>query len=594
MRRPGDRGRAGETRVTFWQIAQEEHRTILFAGLIGGAGALVKVTPALLVLALLQTVATFGGPAADGPRIALIVGALIAATIVGETLTRQASLVGHRGDARHAASLRQRQIGHLQRLPLDWLTRNGSGRVKKFVQDDVFRVHELIAHLAPDVTASIVAPLTGLTVLFVLDWRLGLIAFGPLTLAALLLPVVLRDRDARARDYSMKLAGLNAAVVELVRGIAPIKMFGGSGRGYRRFAEASQALVRSYQEWVRATSLGFATIGALTSPAFAVAAMALLGIAVAVLSDLDPILVIPAMMLAASLSTPVTGVVGMVQRFREANAAAYDLEEFFALPVTAEGARAFASREVATSVEDVVFRYSDGPTALDGVDVRLEPGTVTALVGPSGSGKSTLASLLPRLADPDSGRVVFDGIDVRDLTAQSLYSSVAFVFQQPYLFRMSIRDNIALTRPSASEVEVVDAARAAQIHERILRLPRGYDSVVGVDAALSGGEQQRLSIARAILIDAPLLVLDEATAYADPDSEAAVQRALSALSAGRTLLVIAHRLHTVSDVDQLVVLDEGRVAEQGTHAELCAADGLYARMWTTYERARSRMKAGSS
>ncbi|WP_347345372.1 ABC transporter ATP-binding protein [Microbacterium sp.] len=583
-----------EPRATFWQIAREEHRAIVFAGLIGAVGALVKVLPAVLVLALLTEIAGFADGGADAMPVVLILTALIAATVIGETLTRQASLVGHRADARHAASLRQRQISHLQRIPLDWLTRNGSGRVKKFVQDDVFRVHELIAHLAPDVTASVVAPIAGLSVLFALDWRLGLIALAPLAVSALLLPTVLRNRDARARDYSARLATLNAAVVELVRGIAPIKVFGGTGRGYRRFASASEALVHAYQEWVRATSLGFATIGALTSPAFAVASMALLGSTAVVVGDLDPMRILPAMMLAASLSTPITGVVGMVQRFREANAAARDLEGFFALPATAEGSRDLPPGSVTTAVERVVFRYPDGPTALDDVDLRLEPGTVTALVGPSGSGKSTLASLLPRLADPDSGRVAFDGIDARELRARSLYASVGFVFQQPYLFRMSVRDNIALTRPAAAEDEVHEAAMAAQIHERILRLPRGYDSVVGVDASLSGGEQQRLSIARAILTDAPLLVLDEATAYADPDSEAAVQRALSALSAGRTLLVIAHRLHTVAHADRLVVLDGGRIVEQGVHAELCESGGPYARMWSVYDRARSATKAGHS
>lgn len=219
------------------------------------------------------------------------------------------------------------------------------------------------------------------------------------------------------------------------------------------------------------------------------------------------------------------------------------------------------------------------------MSLRLTPGTVTALVGPSGSGKSTLASLVTRFHDVTGGRITIGGADVREIASERLYRHIGFVLQDVQRLRTSVRDNIRLARPDASEEEVREAARAAQIDRRIEALPRGYDSVVGEEAVLSGGEAQRVSIARALLADAPVLVLDEATAFADPESEAAIQDAIARLVRGRTVLVIAHRLPTIVEADQIAVLSEGRIVARGRHPELLAEDGLYARMWASHERA---------
>jgi ATP-binding cassette, subfamily B, bacterial len=233
--------------------------------------------------------------------------------------------------------------------------------------------------------------------------------------------------------------------------------------------------------------------------------------------------------------------------------------------------------------DDVSFTYDGKVAALDGVSFQAERGEIIGIVGPSGSGKSTLATLLPRFHDVTGGAVRIGGVDVRDIAPKRLYRLVGFVLQDVALVHGSVADNIRLGRPDASDDEIVTAARAARIHDRIAELPRGYDWVVGDDAAFSGGEAQRVAIARALLADAPLLVLDEATAFADPESEAAIQDALSELASGRTLLVIAHRLASIAGADAIVVLDDGAVVESGRHADLLAADGRYARMWRAHE-----------
>jgi ATP-binding cassette subfamily B protein len=233
-------------------------------------------------------------------------------------------------------------------------------------------------------------------------------------------------------------------------------------------------------------------------------------------------------------------------------------------------------------LRDVHFGYGPDREVLRGIDLVLEPGTVTAVVGPSGSGKSTLVRLLPRFFDPTRGTVALGGADLRDIAARDLYRMISFVFQDVRLLRASVADNIALAVPDAGSDDIVRAARRANVHDRILELPRGYDTVIGEEAGLSGGEAQRISIARALLADTPVLVLDEATAFADPQTELAVRRALTAPGGDRTVLVIAHRLETIADADTIVMLEDGAVAERGAPAELLARDGRFAAFWRTH------------
>jgi len=582
-------GAAGETQgeSSFWRLAAPVHRAVLLSGIVSGLGALVTVLPVIAAIELAKAVLPMlDGRSPDAALVWALVAGLVVSVAAASLLTNQGYAISHRADARFAEDLRQRQLSKLLALPLDWFGRTSSGRVKKAVQDDVAKVHQLIAHLVPDATSAVVVPVVSLAYLISVDWRLALIALVPLVCSIATFPVMMRDMTAQYERYNGALGAISGSSVEFVRGIAPIKVFAVEGRGHRRFLDQAHDFSRFYLAWVQATVHPSAIMLICSSPAFA-AAVAVLGAGLLVtFGGLPPIAMLPALLLSANIAGPVFRLAQMAQLLREANGAAAELEEFFALPVVPEPEHPDVPLDGGIGLDAVGFSYPGGATALDGVTATLEPGTVTALVGPSGSGKSTLASLLPRLLDPDTGAVRLGGIDVREVGARRLYSDVGFVFQRPYLLRLSIRDNIALARPDATMEEVVAAATAARIHDRILRLPGGYDAVVGEGARLSGGEQQRLSIARALLMDTPLLVLDEATAFADPDSEAEIQKALAALTAGRTVLVIAHRLHTIVGADRILVLDGGRLVEHGTHDALVAAGRLYARMWELYQSAR--------
>lgn len=577
-------------RASFWRLTAPIRGQLVLSGVLMTVGALSALLPVAAAMALIQAlVPALGGDLGATGDAWLLVVALVASLVVSQVMGMAGYVVSHFADVTLVEDIRQRQITHLLWLPLVWFSRNASGRIKKAVQDDLYKIHYLMAHAIPDFVNGVVRPLSSLVFLFVVDLRLGLIALIPLTLAAACLPLYLKDVTTQFTRYNAGLADLGAAVVEFVRGIAPIKVFELDDKGHRRFVERAEWHHRFYREWWEATKYGAALLHVFTSPVFAVLVAGAGATLLVVFDGLTPITLVPAVLLAGNIAAPLSLLIQMRRFMREANGAARDIEAFLSLPVPAAPDAKGSPSGHGVTIAQVDFAYEEegGRRALDGVTARLTPGTVTALVGASGSGKSTFAALVPRLIDPDHGTVTLGGIDTRWLPAEELYSAVGFVFQHPYLLRMSVRDNIAMARPRASDAEVVAAAITAQIHDRILELPDGYDTIVGEGARLSGGERQRLAIARAVLMDTPLLVLDEATAFADPDSEAAIQHALASLTRGRTLLVIAHRLHTVMHADRILVLDRGRVAESGTHDELIAVGGSYARMWEAYQAART-------
>ena len=501
-------------------------------------------------------------------------------------LSSAAMLWSHMIDADHQYTLRQLLAAKLTRVPLGWFTERSSGEVKKLLQNDVDALHYLVAHARLEFVGAITLPLASFGYLLTVDWRLALLLLVPLLVyAALMSRVMGPGYGAKLSEFEKWQTTVSETTIEFVDGIQVVRAFGQPRKGHHRYQEAIDGSARFFTSWVTPITRLEGAGSLLLTPVIVMllvlgAALGLTSIGAFPVADL-----IPFILLGLGIGGSVLTLGYGAQALRQASSASLRLWELSQTDELVDPPHGPTPASGLVRYDGVGFEYRAGHPVLQDVSFELRPGTITALVGPSGSGKSTLARLLPRFYDVTSGSITIDGHDVRSLPSSTLYRSVGFVLQDVQLIAGTVRENLLLARPDADDAALEEACRAAQIHDRILELPRGYASEIGGDARLSGGEAQRLSIARAILADAPILVLDEATAFADPESEAAIQDALAVLVADRTVLVIAHRLHTIADVDSVIVLDGGRVVEQGPPAELRESDGLFSRLWEANESA---------
>lgn len=542
--------------------------------------AMLAVTPAVILVEIARRLLG-GGDRPVWGLAWLAVGLLFARFV----LYAVAGLLSHLADADLAHLLRTRLTGQLGALPLSWFAGGVSGQVRAVVQDDVATLHHAVAHARADLAAAIAGPLVVVGYLLWVDWPLALVTIALVALAqAIRMRLAVRAGDQRARMAAAN-TEFTAAVLEGVRGIVELKAFAGDGPPARLRTAAADYVDADEQAqriFLRPRGIARATV----APSTVVFVVTGLGVALVGAGWSDPVDLVAFALLGVGLFEQLTPIY-LAQQLREsARDAAGRITTLLREPpqptVAPERARV-PGTPLTVELDDVHFTYPDGHAVLHGVSATLAPGTVTALVGPSGAGKSTLATLVARFADVTGGAIRLGGVDLRELDRDELYRHVAFLLQDSVLLTRSIRDNIALAAPTATDDAVHAAARAAAIDERLRALPRGYDSVVGADAHLSGGEAQRVAIARTLLADTPIVLLDEATAFADPDSEAAIADALAELAVGRTVLVIAHRLYTITAVDQILVLDEGRLVERGRHGDLLAAGGRYAALWAAQQ-----------
>jgi ATP-binding cassette subfamily B protein len=560
----------------------------LWAGrALGAAAGIVSIAP-YIALARLGDVLLRAALAGTPPDSAAVRGAItlvITGLSIQLLLTFTALLVTHLADLRLMRVLRESLIDRIARTRLSWFTSTSSGAVRKAVQDDTKTLHQLVAHAPVESAIAIVTPLALLVYAFTVDWRLGLLAFASVPIYLSVQAWTMRGMGEKTAEMDAKLARVSSTAVEFADGIAVIKAFGRSGQAHARYAEAARDFSCFYLGWVgpmlRASAISEALVSVPVLIVLNIGGGALLvGAGAVTAAD-----VVVTTLIALVLPNTVQIIGRTMWSYQLAGSSAKRLADLLDTPVLEEGATGAPDAAVHTPAavdvvfEDVAYSYTGGTNAVTDVSLTVPAGGVTALVGASGSGKSTLAVLAARFMDPDRGRVLVGGRDVRDIPADQLYRTVSFVLQNPQLLRMSLRDNIRLAQPRATDDQVWAAAQSACIADEIRALPDGLDTVWGEGARLSGGQEQRIAIARALVADAPVLVLDEATAATDPDSEAEIQRALSALVVGRTVLVIAHRVESVLGCDRLAVLRDGRVVsvlDDPDHEQIAAHMGTAA------------------
>ena len=510
----------------------------------------------------------------------------VALVILAFTSRSLAFYVSHMGAFRLEVILRTALTEHLARVPLGYVITKGSGAIKKLVQDDVKSLHAFVADSTPLMGQAYTIPVLALVALFAADWRLGFITLAVVPVGMIFIQLALRDYAEQREAYDRANERINGVIIEFVQGMQVVRTFDDGSSSFARFQRSLDDFSQTLRAWNQKTNLSGRLGTLLFEPLPTLMIVSTAGTWLMLQGSLTFPRLLVFLLLAPRLCGAFKPIFTLSHFINQANAGAMRIGAILAEPALPRPEQPQQPQNASIALKNVTFSYSDGRPALQEVSLTLPAGSVTALVGPSGAGKTTLARLIPRFWDVSAGAIEIGGVDVRQMTADTLMSWVSFVFQDTFLLYDTLRNNIQLGRPNATHEDVEMAARAAQAHEFILTLPNGYDTIVGERGArLSGGQRQRITLARAILQDNPIVVLDEATAFADPENEASIQQAIAALTQNKTLIVVAHRLATIVSADQIAVLDQGRLVELGKHDELLAANGVYARLWSRYQQA---------
>ena len=497
-----------------------------------------------------------------------------------------ALLCSHISAYNTVARIRMQLIRHLGTLPLGYHILHPSGKQRKIIEKNTDNLETLIAHNIPDYVQSLVLPIAFLVFMFRYDWRLSLICLVPILIGFILLFSMLKGESSGFIGQVQKSGeDISNAATEYVRGIAVVKTFGQTASSFRRYQRA----VKDYADFM--TKYAFSMENAFSLYTTIVNAVFLFlipgsivlynlggGAEKTIMTFAFFAVLIP---LVASI---LTKLMHSSSNLMLADASFTAIEEMLAEKPLAETKKLPVPQNGEICLNHVSFQYEVGVKALDDVSLTIRPGTVTALVGESGGGKSTVANLIARFWDVSEGSVTVGGVDVRELDYADWMKHISIVFQDTNLFKMSVAENVAMYKPGASREEIMEALRQARCEDILEKLPNGVDSVIGARGVyLSGGEMQRIALARAILKDAPIVLLDEATAFADAENEYLIQKALDVLLRGKTVLMIAHRLQTIVHADQIIVMQRGGIAEQGTHEDLMQRQGVYAKMYHEYE-----------
>ena len=479
--------------------------------------------------------------------------------------------------------LRLQAADRLMGAPLGEVDSRPIGAMKSTIVDRIEDIEPPLAHMIPELSSNILLPLVVVVAMFAIDWRMGLALLVTIPVALIPMAFGMRTYNKNYAAYMAANAHVNSVIVEYVEGIQVVKAFSQGERSYQKFANAVRSFRDFTMDWFRCT---WASMNLCLSilPTTLLGTLPM-GIYLYQTGVLDPAQVTLCLMMALGIVTPLMSATAFINSMKSMQFAVKDTRELLDLPQLSQSEQDAPLEGCSIQLKDVSFSYggSDGKDVLHHLDLTIPQGKFTALVGPSGGGKSTIARLVARFWDVTGGSITLGGRDIRALPLKQLSREISFVTQDNFLFDCSLRENIRLGRPGASDEEVFAAAKAAQCDEFIGRLEHGWDTAAG-DAGkqLSGGERQRIAIARAILKDAPIVILDEATAFTDPENEDKIQRSIMALSKGKTLLVIAHRLSTIQNADQIVVLEKGQIVDRGVQSELLSHCPLYQALWAAH------------
>lgn len=496
-----------------------------------------------------------------------------------------ALMCSHVAAFRVAGNMRKRAMRHIGALPVGFMNSLGSGRVRRIVNESSGATETYLAHQLPDMVGAFATPVGMIVLLFVFDWRLGLLSLIPTVLGFIIMSKMTgKDMARKMKEYQSALENMNNEAVEYVRGVPVVKTFGQTVFSFKRF----KGSIDSYHTWVVAytKSLMWPMVAFTTAINCVFVPLIIAGLCFTA-GGVDGAFLLN--LIFYIIFTPIISVTLMKVMFMSENNmivsdALQRIDGILAIKPLPEPSAPQTPKDNSVTFENVTFAYEGADrNAIDGITLDVKAGETVALVGPSGGGKTTAAGLVARFWDTASGAVKVGGVNVKDIDRQTLNDTVAYVFQDSKLLKTSIFENVRMGRPSATREEVLAALHNAQCDDILNKFPHGVDTVIGSKGVyLSGGEQQRIAIARVMLKNAPVLVLDEATAFADPENEAAVQRAFERLANGRTVIMIAHRLTTVQNADKIYVLKDGKIAEEGTHAWLMEQNGLYHDMYDEY------------
>ena len=562
------------------------YRVFTYASwVLSAISALTALVPFLYIWMILRDVLAAAPDYAQAVNIPHYGWMAVLFAVLAYLIYIAALMCSHLSAFRVATNLRLEVSEHLATLPLGFTETFGSGKLRKIIHESTGAAETFLAHQLPDKYNAMATPIGLLVLLLVFDWRLGLLSLVPVALGFVIMSAMTGRRMAdKMRQYGNALESMSNEAVEYVRGIPVVKTFGQSVFSFKKF----KATIDEYEKWVIAYTkelrmpmmlytaaingvFAFLIVGGLLFTRNGVTSEFLLNL-------LFYIIITPV------ISLTLTRIMYMSENELVVADALARVDSVLDAEPVPENDHPRHPKDASVSLKDVHFSYDGKTDVIKGVSLKIQPGQMVAFVGPSGGGKSTLANLICRFFDVQSGSVRVGEADVRDIPKEELMDTISFVFQNSRLLKGSILDNVRLGRAQATEAEVLAALKAAQCMDIVEKFPEGIHTVIGTKGVyLSGGEQQRIAIARAMLKNAPILLLDEATAFADPDNEVRVQAAFAQLAKGKTVIMIAHRLSTVANADCIYVVRDGQIAESGTKDELCAQNGLFARMWQDYQ-----------